>query len=289
MKILTRANSEDSARRLLGRIALREEAGQSGRAWYRIEQKDNDEAEVYLYDEISLWGVSSNRFVQDLKGLDVETIHLRVNSPGGDVFDGAAIYNAIKDHPARVVTHIDGLAASMASDIAIAGDEVRMAENAFFMIHNPWCLAMGDARDMRKIADLLDKIRENMVNHYTEKSGATKKQIREWCDEETWFTAQEAVEAGFADVVEEAIDVGASVNPEIYGFVNAPAALKREKPADDMTEREFEGFLRDAGFSKTQAAAIVSGGFRALRRGDPDLDAVAEKIRASIKLLKGGK
>lgn len=81
--------------------------------------------------------MSANKFVQDLKGLDVGTIHLRVNSPGGDVFDGAAIYNAIKDHPARVVTHIDGLAASMASEIAIAGDEVRMAENAFFYDPQP--------------------------------------------------------------------------------------------------------------------------------------------------------
>lgn len=89
--------------------------------------------------------------------------------------------------------------------------------------------------------------------------------------------------------MEEAVEAKASVDPEIYGFVNAPAALRQEKSVENMTEREFEGFLRDAGFSKTQAAAIVSGGFRSLRRGDPDLEMVAEQIRASIRLLKGGK
>lgn len=284
--MLGKGKRADALRRHLGRLALREEAGAGGKLWYRIESKSSEEAEIYLYDEISVWGVSAEGFVRDLKALDVSTIRLRINSPGGDAFDGNAMYNALRDHPAKIIVHIDGLAASMASEIAMAGDEVHMAENAFFMIHNPWVVLMGDSRDLRKAADLLDKIGKNMVTAYERKTGKSRAMIQEWLDEETWFDAQEAKTAGFVDVVESEGDVGALWDPEVYGFVNAPAALKRQLPAGEMTEREFEGFLRDAGFSKTQAAAITGRGFRSLRRGDPEASAVEELLANNIRIWK---
>ena len=102
---------------------------------YRIEAKADAEATVYIYDEVSWWGVSAQQFAKDLAAIKAETIHLRLNSPGGAVFDGMAIYNALKAHQAKVVVHIDGLAASIASVIAMAGAEVRMAENAFLLVY----------------------------------------------------------------------------------------------------------------------------------------------------------
>src|SRR3954469_2359119 len=118
-----------------------------GNKWYSIVAKSADEADVMIYDIIG-WETTAKQFVTDLKALDAKTINLRINSPGGDVFEGVAIYTALKEHPAKVITHVDGLAASMASIIMLAGDEVHIAKNAFVMIHNAWSWATGDAAEL---------------------------------------------------------------------------------------------------------------------------------------------
>lgn len=266
---------------------MREEAGTGERLWYRMESKGEDEAEVYIYDEISLWGVTSDRFVRDMKSLVASTIHLRINSPGGNVFDGMTIFNALREHPARVISHIDGLAASMASLVALAGDEVRMAENAFFMVHNPYVFMAGDARELRKSADLLDKVGEAMAKIYAAKTAKSRAVVQAWMDEESWFSAKEAKAAGFVDEVDGESDEQARFDPNLYGFANAPAALGGNRNVEGMTEREFEGFLRDAGFSKSQAVAITRGGYPAIGRGDPGLGAVEELLRKNIMEMKG--
>jgi ATP-dependent Clp protease protease subunit len=151
------------------------------------------EAEILLYSEISeWWGIGAETFKRELDAITTPTINLRINSPGGDVFDSYAIYNALVAHPARIITHIDGVAASMASIIALAGDEVRMAENAFFMVHNPWSIVMGNADALRKEAGLLEKIGGTMADTYRERTGATAEEVAAWMDDETWFTAEEA-------------------------------------------------------------------------------------------------
>lgn len=132
-----------------------------------------------------------------------ETVYVRINSPGGYVFDGIAIYNLLVRHKARVVVTVDGIAASIASVIAMAGDEVRMSINALMMIHDPWSIALGSAEDMRREADLLDKLKAQIVRTYETRSNLSAEQISQMMSDETWLDAEECVENGFADLVEK--------------------------------------------------------------------------------------
>lgn len=165
-----------------------------------------DTAEIWLYDEIggSLFseGVTAKTFQRELSALGrVNTINLRINSPGGDVFDGLTIYNQLKAHPARVVVDIDGLAASIASVIAMAGDEIRIAANAMMMIHNPHSVAFGDSREMQRVAALLTQVRDNLADTYVARTGAMRDDVLAWMDDETWLASDAAVQLGFADAV----------------------------------------------------------------------------------------
>lgn len=170
--------------------------------WYAINaKKENDEAEISIYDAIGSWGIGAERFVSDLKSISAKTINLRLNTPGGEVFDATAIYNAIKEHPARVVVHVDGLAASAGSFIAMSGDEVRMADNSYMMIHNARGGVMGEATDMRRYAETLEKMNDNIAGIYEKKTGKSKDHWKGLMDAETWFTAAEAKAEGLADVV----------------------------------------------------------------------------------------
>lgn len=173
--------------------------------------------ELLLYGEIAdttWWGdeVTPKQFWEDLQGLgDISELRIYINSPGGDVFAGQAIHSMLRRHSATKLVYVDGLAASAASLVAMAGDRVIMPKNAMMMIHNPWTIAWGDANEFRKIADELDKIRESLVVVYQDKSGLERDRIIEMLDAETWMTAEEAVELGFADEIEEAKQVAASV------------------------------------------------------------------------------
>jgi len=179
--------------------------------WFAMSRKtdaegaQSSEAEISIYDNIGGFGISANEFIDGLKGLgdDVETINLRIASGGGSIVEGNTIYNALKRHSARVVTHIDSLAASMASVIAMAGDEVRMAENALLMIHNPWTMSMGGAEQLRKDADLLDKMEENIRTSYA-RSNLSAEELDAAMEEETYYSASEALELGFIDAIDGA-------------------------------------------------------------------------------------
>ncbi|WP_337186589.1 head maturation protease, ClpP-related [Phenylobacterium sp.] len=179
-----------------------------------------EEAEVFIYEDVGagwLGGVSAKQFAADLKALgSVNTINLRINSYGGEVFDGVAIYTQLKNHPARVVAHIDGVAASIASVIAMAGDEIRMAEAGFLMIHNASGVVFGEAKDMRKVADLLDTVTATIADVYHARTGQDLDAIRSYMDDETWFTAAEAHELLFVDAIEENLRVAASGDPKAF-------------------------------------------------------------------------
>lgn len=233
------------------------------KSWYRFEPKAADDvAEILIYDEISFWGVDAGAFNADLAQVTASTINLRINSPGGSVFDGVAIYNALKGHGARVNVTIDGLAASIASVIALAGDRVTMGEGSFMMIHDPWALAIGNAADMRETADVLEKIGGSMADIYTANSDMSRADVLAAMADETWYTAPEAVDVGLADETHEGAEASASFDLSIYSRV--PDALRVQagrRPETPQTPREFEKFLRDAGFDRARAKAVTSKGF----------------------------
>ena len=176
---------------------------QSGRVdWYRIENKaDEDAADVFIYDEIGYFGVTAKDFVADLRAVTAKTINLHLNTPGGDVFDGIAIYRAIKNHPANVTAYVDGLAASAGSFIAMAADQVVMEPHSKMMIHEAFGLAIGNAEDMTKMAERLNSTSSEIASIYAEKAGKDADYWRAQMKAETWYTDQQAVDAGLADQV----------------------------------------------------------------------------------------
>lgn len=191
-----------------------------------VKALSNSQAEVLIYDEIgqSFWGdsVDAKTFKQNIDQLDVTHITVRVDSPGGDIFDGIAIMNALKNHPAKVTAYVDGLAASAASIITTGADEVIMSEGSQMMIHDAWSWIEGDATTIRKQADLLDKISNDMAEIYARKAGTPAEEWREAMQEETWFTAKEAVAVGLAD----RHDVETTVEPNFAAFAGGKILAK---------------------------------------------------------------
>lgn len=190
-----------------------------------------DTTEVWIYQQIGAdwWseGVEAKQFCQELATIKTANIDLHINSPGGSVFDGLAIYNALQRHPANVTSYVDGLAASIASVIALAGSKVVMAENALFMIHNPWGFAQGSAEDMRKCADVLDKCKDSIMVAYRNKTGLDDAALSAAMDAETWYSAEEAQSAGFVDEVAAELKLAASATTfdfQALGFKKAPQA-----------------------------------------------------------------
>lgn len=208
-------------------------------------KKTGDSLEMLFYDDIGEGyfgsGITSKAVVQELNAAgDVSTINVRLNSPGGDVFDGFAIFNALKRHEARVVVDVDALAASIASVIAMAGDDIRIAPNAMMMIHNPWTIAAGDSREMRRTAELLDQIQSNLVQAYVDVTGVEGSVIADAMDAETWYTAEESVSAGLAHSVSETeLAIAASAfDPNRFGFKNTPKQLVAKESGRKPTAKE---------------------------------------------------
>ena len=195
---------------------------------YEINAKAED-AEVFIYDAIGgFWGIQASQFVKDLKAIKSPVIHLRVNSPGGEVDAARAISTAIAQHPARVIAHVDGLAASSASFIILAADEIEMSAGAFVMVHAPWSMTVGNAADHITTAELLNKYADAMAQDYMRRTGKDEATVRGWMDAETWFTAQEAVDAGLADRI---IETTAAKNQwNLSAYRHAPAALCAAEP-----------------------------------------------------------
>ena len=165
-------------------------------------QSSNNQATVYVYDVIDdLWGIDAESFVREINALNVSTLHVRINSPGGDVFTARAMQTALSQHPAAVIAHIDGLAASAATFLAMSAREVRISEGAFFMIHKSWAFTVGNAEELRTQASLMDVMDSNIANDYARRTGLEYQNVMQMMDDETWLSAQQAVDKGFADKV----------------------------------------------------------------------------------------
>jgi len=172
---------------------------------FEVQNKATDKVEILVYGPIgaSFWdedAVTAKKFSDELAKVpsSVKEIHLRINSPGGSVFEGNTIYERLKQHKAKKIVYIDGLAASIASIIAMAGDEIHMGDGSFMMIHKPWTFAMGNDLELERQVNLLQKLEDSMVGIYAKKTGLTRQDISNKLQEDFWMNAEEAIDLGFA-------------------------------------------------------------------------------------------
>lgn len=216
---------------------------------FRIENKTQTTAEIIIYADIgdSWWGdsVTAKSFSDELKELPdtVNQIDVRINSPGGDVFQGVSIYNRLKQHKANITVYIDGLAASIASIIALAGDEVVMGEGSLFMIHRPLTMAFGNASDLEETINRLDDVEEQLVNIYRRKTGLDRSEIKTMLAAETWLDADQALEYGFVDkkmAEDEAIDIAASLKRAKW--INKMPDIKTK---DDFVKKQVNNLKKN--------------------------------------------
>nr|WP_313624883.1 ClpP-like prohead protease/major capsid protein fusion protein [Kosakonia sp.] len=223
------------------RARHRPKASAKSNSWFRMQASGSSTADIFIYDEIGYWGVTAKQFISDLKALgDISLINLHINSPGGDVFDGIAIFNALKHHGASITVHIDGLAASMASVIAMVGNPVIMPENTMMMIHKPWGFAGGDANDMRDYADLLDKVESVLIPAYAQKTGKSTEEIAALLEDETWMDGAECLAMGFADQVTPSLQAMACIHSKrIEEFEKMPSSIRNMiTPPRNSAQRE---------------------------------------------------
>ena len=194
----------------------------------RVEDADPEEGTIYLYDAIGGWfGMDAKAFVQELMAMKQPTIHMRINSPGGDVFDARAIQAAIRTHSSRIVAHIDGLAASAASFVALSASKVEMNRGAFLMIHNAQALCIGDCNDMTALADTLNKVDKSIVADYAAKTGIDPDEIQAMMNQETWLDCDDALAKGFCDCISE--DKKAENKFDLSVYAKVPEQLRAQK------------------------------------------------------------
>ena len=226
--------------------------------WYNIQNKAGETADIYIFDEIGTYGVTAQDFISEIKGLKDMPINLRINSLGGDVFDGMAMYNVIKRREAKTTVYIEGIAASIATIIALGADEVIMAENSLFMIHNAWGGTAGEAKDMRKTAETLDKITSELTDIYVKKTGLSYDALAEMMDEETWLNAQEAFDLGFVDTISDSIKVAAKY--DVSKFKNITQEEIQNKLSININNKKMTNELKDWFNSKVEEiVASVKG------------------------------
>ncbi|EFB7688905.1 Clp protease ClpP [Escherichia coli] len=197
------------------------------KTWFSIKAMA-DVVYVRIYDEIGGYGVKASALTDEINACgNASEIHLSIHSPGGDIFEGLAIYNALKNHPAKKIVHIEGMAASMASFIAMCGDHIVMPENAMMMIHAPRGVTAGVSGDVRRFADLMDKLGDTMAETYAGRTGRSKQEITSMMEAETWMDGNECKANGFADEVIPAITAMARIESKRIGdFSNMPEKIK---------------------------------------------------------------
>ena len=225
-------------RDFLAQFRARNAGTRKPRAWYELTNAaDSGELELFIYDYIGFdpWfgGVAAKDLVDELRNTRAQKILLRINSPGGDISEAVTIRNALRDHPAEIETHVDGLAASSAAWVGLAADRVIMHPQSMLMIHEPWNIIAGDAEAMRHEGEVLDKFADQIADMFVEKAGDARDAWRDVMRAETWYTDSEAVDAGLADeVAGESSSAENRYDPSILSvFKNTPAHLAPKRRA----------------------------------------------------------
>lgn len=239
-----------------------------------------------IYDEIGFYGVSAKAFNEKLKAATGD-LTVKINSPGGDVFEGIAIHNDLVAYRGKVTVQVTGLAASAASIIAMAGDTIEVGQGAFIMIHNSWGLTIGNRHDHTEVASLLAQIDGALAQTYADRTGIAVDEIAAMMDEETWFTGKDAVAEGFADKLLGTTEAKARFDLSVYA--KAPSGISHKPDADDLvrSERDLERILRTAGMSRSQAKAVTFGGYPALAGSSAnEISSLTERVAAATAALQ---
>lgn len=314
------------ADRHAARVALERPEGAKPSRWFDFTNADSDdEASLYIYDQISAWwGVGANDFVTALNEVEAKTLNVHINSPGGSVFEGFAIYSALvsfaEENKATINVIIDGWAASIASVIAMAGDTVKIGAHASLMIHMASSLVWGNADEMEEEAAVLREIDETILDIYVAKTGGDRAKIKAWVEAETWFRGQKAVDEGFADEViplkkkksdddaEDSAKPAASRGADYFAaiFPNMPEEVRKDlgaKPDENKqatlpkTTRELSKLLQNAGIPRDAADSMAAHGFKPKTEPRDGADRIeepttteprdgAEKREATVAALK---
>lgn len=278
-------------------------------ARFEVKNEAADEATMYIYGDIAWYDITAQDVAQALAGVTAKTINVRINSGGGDVFDGIAIYNLLAQSSATINVFIDGLAASIASVIAMAGDKITIAKNASMMIHNAWGVTIGDKNDMRAMADVLDMADEQIAQMYVDRSGgkSSASDIATMMNGETWMNAQACIDKGFADAIADPTGAKALIRSGLYA--NAPkellattddwmCAAAHDLPIDEATSLDgpaaAERMLDDAGFNGSNPdPAKAKVGFLCYDAANPKQkssykEPFADIVGGTKKALKSG-
>ncbi|WP_342479523.1 head maturation protease, ClpP-related [Paenibacillus sp. FSL F4-0097] len=244
----------------------------SKKKYWTFKNQANNEADLYLYLEIASWGGgyaahSAKSFKAELDALgEISTINVYINSPGGDVFEGRAIYNMLKRHKAFIRVHIDGLAASIAAYIAMAADELIMPNNAMLMIHNAWMNTSGNAKELREAADMLDKVGLSMRQDFLLRAGdkLDEETLTNLLDVESWLTAQEALDYGLCDVVTSAKQIAALADTKLLAkYRNVPNDITQKEepptPENGFSEEKRKEIARNASLELQNLQSYLGG------------------------------
>ncbi|EFK3875511.1 Clp protease ClpP [Escherichia coli] len=265
-------------------------ASPKNNSWFRMQAGHQSDADIYIYDEIGFWGVTAKQFISDLNALgDITHINLHINSPGGDVFEGIAIFNALKTHGASITVYVDGVAASMASVIAMVGNPVIMPENTFMMIHKPFGFTGGDAEDMRTYADLLDKVEAVLLPAYAQKTGKTTDEVAAMLADETWMSGAECLAHGFADQVTPAVKAMACIQSKrTEEFKKMPESIRNMiTPPRNSATREPEN-KNTASQTQEQTTAQVATTATTTNSPSADESSIRAQVLAEQKARVSG-
>jgi ATP-dependent Clp protease protease subunit len=243
--------------------------------WYEIKALAGDATEIFIYSVIGWPFTDVSGLIRAMAAEKDKAIIARINSPGGDVFDGMALFNAFNNHPGGVTVRIEGLAASMASIVAMGGKKVEAYKNTTLM------MPQGDHNLLREIANTTEAISGQMNDIYTGKTKSGKKEMQQMMDDETYMTAEQARKKGFIDSIIDGKGVKAEFDLSI--FANCPDDLRGARD-HELTERDAEKALRDAGFSRNKAKALLAGGKDS---EGAEIEAVAALIKKNTELLGG--
>lgn len=256
------------------------------KSWFNFEAKASESPTIYIYGTIGAYDIGAKDFVKELNEIKAKEATLRMHSPGGNVFEGMTIFNAIEEHPANIKGQVDGMCGSICSVIAMACDTLTMAKGSMMMIHNASGAPVGNSKEIRKIADVLDQIDVIQAKAYQAKTGMMLRDIKELMDKETFMNADKAKSLGFCDAVGNQMAVKAEVDFSCLG--NVPDEVRAMFVEKDVpaNERDLEAVLRDAGISKKEALIAVAALKNEARRDSEVSEAQKFKEYLQIEALK---